>query len=96
MKKYIFYLFIALFSITSYSQDVIKEGKTFKIQTTQQVKDTQIDYTWEDTKGNKYPIFVSKKGAYYVKRISVKTKKEYKQYLPKEVQEAINKELKKK
>lgn len=94
MKRYIFCLLIALFSIASYSQDIIKEGKTFKVQTTQ-VKEVQTGYTWEDNKGNKYPIFISKKGACYIKRISHKTGKEYKQYLPKEIQETINKELKK-
>lgn len=94
MKRYIFCLLIALFSIVSYSQDIVKEGKTFKVQTTQ-IKDIQTGYTWEDSKGNKYPIFISKKGACYIKKIS-KTGKEYKQYLPKEIQETINKELKEK
>ena len=93
MKRYIFCLLIALFSIASYSQDIVREGKTFKVQTTQQAKETQTEYTWEDKKGNKYPIFISKNGACYIKRISSKTGKEYKQYLPKETQEAIRKEL---
>jgi hypothetical protein len=39
-------------------------------------------------------IFISKKGACYIKRTSYKTGKEYKQYLPKEIQETIRKELK--
>ncbi|MBQ1930503.1 MAG: hypothetical protein II344_07745 [Bacteroidales bacterium] len=93
MKRYIFCLLIALFSIASYSQDVIKEGKTFKVQTTQ-TNEQQTEYTWEDKKGVKYPIFISKKGACYIKRISSKTGKEYKQYLSKEIQETIEKELK--
>ena len=94
MKRYIFCLLIALFSITSYPQDVVKEGKTFKVQTTQTTSEQQTEYTWEDKKGVKYPIFISKKGACYIKRISSKTGKEYKQYLPKETQETIRKELK--
>lgn len=94
MKRYIFCLFIAIFSIASYSQDVVKEGKTFKVQTTQTTSEQQTEYTWEDKKGIKYPIFISKKGACYVKRTSSKTGKEYKQYLPKEIQETIRKELK--
>lgn len=40
MKKIIFCLFMLLFSITSYSQDVIKGNKTFKVQTIQ-VKEIQ-------------------------------------------------------
>ena len=94
MKRYIFCLLIALFSIASYSQDVVKEGKTFKVQTTQTTSEQQTEYTWEDKKGVKYPIFISKKGACYIKRISSKTGKEYQQYLPKEIQETIKKELK--
>ena len=94
MKRYIFCLLIALFSIASYSQDVVKEGKTFKVQTTQTTSEQQTEYTWEDKKGVKYPIFISKKGACYIKRISAKTGKENKQYLPKEIQETIRKELK--
>lgn len=94
MKRYIFCLLIALFSIASYSQDVVKEGKTFKVQTTQTTREQQTEYTWEDKKGVKYPIFISKNGACYIKRISSKTGKEYKQYLPKEIQETIKKELK--
>lgn len=92
MKKYILCFIIALFSITSYSQNIIKEGKTFKTSIVQ-TEDKQTEYTWEDKKGVKYPIFISKKGACYIKRISSKTGKEYKQYLPKEIQETI-KELK--
>lgn len=94
MKRYIFCLLIALFSIASYSQDVVKEGKTFKVQITQTTSEQQTEYTWEDKKGVKYPIFISKNGACYIKRISSKTGKEYKQYLPKEIQETIRKELK--
>lgn len=94
MKRYIFCLLIALFSIASYSQDVVKEGKTFKVQITQTTSEQQTEYTWEDKKGVKYPIFISKNGACYIKRISSKTGKEYKQYLPKETQETIRKELK--
>lgn len=94
MKRYIFCLLIAIFSIASYSQDVVKEGKTFKVQTTQTTSEQQTEYTWEDKKGVKYPIFISKKGACYIKKVSSKTGKEYKQYLPKEIQETIRKELK--
>lgn len=94
MKRYIFCLLIALFSIASYSQDVVKEGKTFKVQTTQIISEQQTEYTWEDKKGVKYPIFISKNGACYIKRVSSKTGKEYKQYLPKKIQETIRKELK--
>ena len=92
MKKLIFCLFMVIFSITSYAQ-VVKEGNTFKVSTTKTIKseDKKTEFNWEDKKGNKYPIFISKNGACYIKRISSKTGKEYKQYLPKKIQETIKK-----
>lgn len=92
MKKYILCFLIALFSITNYSQNIIKEGKTFKTSIIQ-TEDKQTEYTWEDKKGVKYPIYISKKGALYIKRTSSKGK-EYKQYLSEEAQKIIKKELK--
>ena len=94
MKKLIFCLFIALLSCTSYAQ-VAREGNTFKSITTQTTKSEgqQTKYTWEDKKGNKYPIYITKNGAVYINRKSAKTGKNYKQYLSKEVKEQIQKEL---
>ena len=94
MKKLIFCLFMALLSYTSYAQ-VAREGNTFKSITTQTTKSEgqQTKYTWEDKKGNKYPIYITKNGAVYINRKSAKTGKDYKQYLSKEVKEQIQKEL---
>ena len=94
MKKLIFCLFMALLSCTSYAQ-VAREGNTFKSITTQTTKSEgqQTKYTWEDKKGNKYPIYITKNGAVYINRKSAKTGKDYKQYLSKEVKEHIQKEL---
>ena len=92
--KYIIALLIALsISVASYA-DVVRDGDTFKVEKTASVnQDTQTKYTWEDKEGNKYPIYITKKGACYIIRTSKKTGKEYKQYLPKDVQETIKKEL---
>lgn len=49
-------------------------------------------YRSEDEKGYKSPIYVTTKGTYYIFRTSKKTGKEYKYYLPKDVQETIKKE----
>lgn len=94
MKKLIFCLFMALLSCTSYAQ-VAREGNTFKSTTTQTIKSEgqQTKYTWEDKKGNKYPIYITKNGAVYINRKSAKTGKNYKQYLSKEVKEQVQKEL---
>lgn len=94
MKKLISCLFMALLSYTSYAQ-VAREGNTFKSTTTQTTKSEgqQTKYTWEDKKGNKYPIYITKSGTIYINRKSAKTGKNYRQYLSKEVREQVQKEL---
>jgi hypothetical protein len=67
-----------------------REGNTFS---TEQTVDVMTKYTWKDKDGTIYPIYITKNGACYVKRISKKTGKEYKHYLPKDVQATIKKEL---
>lgn len=92
MKKLIFCLILAAISLTS-TAEVKREGDTFKVEQTSKASDTQTKYTWEDKENHKSPIFITKKGACYVLRTSKKTGKEYKYYLPKNVQETIKKEL---
>ena len=92
MKKLILCILLALFCVTA-NAEVKREGDTFKVEQTAKASDTQTKYTWEDKEGNKYPIFITKKGACYIKRVSKKTGKEYKCYLPKDIQETIKKEL---
>lgn len=92
--KYIIALLVALvLSVSSYA-DVVRNGDTFKVENTTSVnQDTKTKYTWEDKEGNKYPIYITKKCACYIIKVSKKTDKEYKYYLPKNIQETIRKEL---
>lgn len=91
--KYIITLLVALLmSVASYA-DVVREGNTFKVTTTSVNQDIKTYLNWQDKDGIIYPIYITKKGACYVKRISKKTNKEYKHYLPKEIQLQIAKEL---
>lgn len=92
MKTLLFYL-LTLFSINCFSQ-IVKEGNTFKSTKADSTIVLKTKYFWEDTKGNKYPIYQSKKGALYIIRVSSKTGKEYKYYLPKKTQEEIKKMMK--
>lgn len=85
-------MLLALFSINIHAE-VKREGNTFKVEQTSKASDTQTKYTWEDKEGNQYPIFITKKGACYVLRTSKKTGKEYKYYLPKDIQGTIKREL---
>lgn len=93
MKKLIICLLLATFSIVSHAE-ITRQDDTFKVEATKtENSDTKTKYNWEDKQGNKYPIYITKKGACYILRVSKKTNKEYKQYLPKEIQEQIKKEL---
>ena len=92
MKKIILCILLALFCITL-SAEVKREGNTFRVEQTTKESDTKTQYTWVDKDGNVYPVFITKKGACYIFRTSKKTGKEYKQYLPKNIQETIKQEL---
>lgn len=93
MKKFIIALVVLIIgAVGQINAEVVRSGNTFETVQTSQT-DVQTPYTWKDKDGKIYPIYISKKGACYVKRISKKTGKEYKYYLPKEIQEQIRKEL---
>lgn len=92
--KYIIALLVALTLSVASNADVVKTGNTFKVEKATSVnQDTETKYKWQDKEGKEYPIYITKKGAYYIIRVSKKTGKEYKYYLPKEVKEQIAKEL---
>lgn len=81
---------------TKYEQN----GKTFKqVQSEKAIKKgaepLATGFTWEDSKGVKYPIYISNagKGSAYIVRTSNKTGKVYKAYLGKEITEDIKKQL---
>lgn len=97
MKKTLITLFLLVPALMAGAQEKSaqgafkREGKTF-VQTRSQdtAKDIATAYTWRDSKGNEYPIFLhtytkgEKAGrtTAYVVRTSAKTGKEYKYYLP--------------
>ena len=113
MKKFIVWVMcIILVSVVgcntakAQSQDVKKEGKVFIASSSRGTSnaDTPTEYTWRDTKGNEYPLYLhkytkgEKEGKYtvYVIRKSAKTNKEYKYYVPngEQIAEQIMKEMK--
>lgn len=77
------------------AQEYKRNGKEFS--TVKQEKSNSADiltgYTWKDSKGNVYDIYISKKGSCYIIKTSKKTGKQYRQYLPKEVSNTIAEEL---
>lgn len=64
------------------------EGNTFKV-ITKKSEVTLTPYIWTDREGKTYPIYKTDKSCFIIKK-SKKTGKEYRYYLPKEVQQKIN------
>ena len=78
------------------AQNYIKssDGKTYKtVKKTASSSERETGFTWEDSKGNTYPIYMGKTGSCYSKKISKKTGNEYRQYLDEEISRDICKQL---
>ena len=91
MKK-LFIAAIMLFSLSLgvQAQSVVREGNTFtQVSNKRESKETKTEFTYKDSKGNVYPVYLSSTGKAFIKKVSKKTGKEYKQYLP-EVGKSIN------
>ena len=73
------------------AQSVQRKGNNFTQVTNKKSsgKETKTQYTYTDSKGNTYPIYLGTSGKAYIKRVSKKTGKEYKQYIP-EIGKQIN------
>ena len=94
MKKLFLAIMLLIACNFTVAQTIVREGNTFtSVSSTKESKEIKTNFTWKDSKGNEYPIYVGKSGACYIKRVSKKTGKEYKQYLGAEVSSQICKEL---
>lgn len=81
MKYLIIMIAMLLGSVAIYANDSIKVVK--------KVKEEPVKTTFFfETKGKKYPIYKTSKSC-FILRISAKTGKEYRQYLPKEVFDSL-------
>lgn len=93
----IIFLLVGLFGIPTIcrAQNYERQGTMFVSKGTSRTKiePVKTKYTWKDTKGNKYPIYVSSTGSCFVIRVSSKTGKEYKNYLGPEISQQVCKEL---
>ena len=103
MKKLLIIVAIVLgMMATGYAQTKYEQnGKTFKsVQTEKTIKKgaepLNTGFFWEDSKGVKYPIYISNggKGSAFIIRTSQKTGKTYKAYLGKEITQDIKRQLK--
>ena len=75
------------------SNNVTREGKTFVAQGAKtKSENTKTEYSYTDTDGKTYEIWLSKNGRAFILRIS-KTGKEYRKYLGEEISRQICKEM---
>ena len=99
MRKLIVILLLTFSANTLSAQGFTfeRKGDTFVArQSTNSSKGelTKTKYTWQDNKGNKYPIYISKSDSCFVTKTSSKTNKKYKSYLNPEISIQICKGLK--
>ena len=95
MKKLLIMLVLLCVGLTSNAQSYTREGNTFISSKGERVKAEPVKtkFTWKDSKGNEYPVYISPKGSCFVIKVSAKTRKEYKNYLGPEISQQICKEL---
>lgn len=82
-------LFVML-AIPVVAQDYTKSNETTFVakQKLPKSSPTKTEYTWVDSDGKSYPIYLSTKSCFII-RTSKKSGKEYRKYLPKEVYQEI-------
>ena len=94
MKKLVICITMMLaFSLVTNAQSVERQGNTFTQVSNKKSagKETKTQYIYKDSKGVEYPVYLSSTGKAFIKKVSKKTGKEYKQYVP-EIGKQINPE----
>lgn len=75
------------------AQNYKKEGNTYIKSSNSSKSERQTGFLYKDSKGNEFPIYIGNSGSCYIKKISKKTGKEYRQYLGEEISKDICKSL---
>lgn len=86
---------VLLCTMDAKAQEITRVGNTFistKVSK-QKAEPQKTKFEWQDSEGQKYPIYIGSTGSCFVIKVSKKTGKEYRQYLGAEISEAICKEL---
>ena len=78
------------------AQDIVRKGNNFEQISKKHTASTAVKtkYTFTDSKGTTYSIYITKNGRCFINKISSKTGKEYKYYLKEEISKSICKEMK--
>ena len=88
-------LLVLAMGLAANAQTYTRSGNTFISSKGERVKTEPVKtkFTWKDSKGREYPVYISSSGSCFILRVSSKTGKEYKSYLGPEISEQICKEL---
>lgn len=95
MKKLLIILVLLCVGLTSNAQSYTREGNTFISSMGERVKAEPVKtkFTWKDSKGNEYPVYISPKGSCFVIKGKDKNGKDKRTYLGPEISQQICKEL---
>ena len=88
-------LLVLAIGLAANAQTYTRNGNTFTSAKSVKAKAEPVKtkFTWKDSKGKEYPVFISAKGSCFVIKTSSKTGKEYKNYLGPKISQEICKEL---
>ena len=88
-------LLVLAIGLAANAQTYTRSGNTFISSTGERVKAEPVKtkFTWKDSKGNEYPIYISSKGSCFVIKGKDKNGKDKRTYLGPEISEQICKEL---
>ena len=88
-------LLVLAMGLAANAQTYTRSGNTFMSSTGERVKAEPIKtkFTWKDSKGNEYPVYISSKGSCFVIKGKDKNGKDNKTYLGPEISQQICKEL---
>ena len=86
-------LLVLAIGLAANAQTYTRSGNTFISSTGERTQPVKTKFTWKDSKGNEYPVYISSNGSCFVIKVSAKTGKEYRNYLGPEISQQICKEL---
>ena len=88
-------LLVLAMGLAANAQTYTRSGNTFISSTGERIKaePTKTKFTWKDSKGNEYPVYISSKGSCFVIKGKDKNGKDKRTYLGPEISQQICKEL---
>lgn len=86
-------LLVLAIGLVANAQSYTRSGNTFISSTGERDKAVKTKFTWKDSKGNEYPVYISPKGSCFVIKGKDKNGKDKRTYLGPEISQQICKEL---